>query len=282
MGAPLVATDPFASVELLAAYLQVDIDPGDLMANEALLGATSLIQSYCDAVISFVEDETIVVDGSGTETLLLPERPVVEVGQVILDFDQDVPNELLGPGNGSNSQYAFSSHGMLYKRATQLVGSGASPTTAWPNRRAAVQVTYSHGYRIDATNVERAQTVTGTTANTHIAIPGLNADTDTLLQVIDMTTAGHPILTATADGYGIKVSTVTTGKELLVTWEKFIPGLPADVRIITVAVASRAYAQDGATQESAGSYNASYAGQPGVLTEDEKRALDKYKPARRR
>lgn len=287
MGAPLIRSDPFATVELLAAYLQVEIDPADLMATKALQGATDAIQSYTDSTISYVEDDVIKVDGSGTDTLLLPERPVVSVEEVIVNFDLEVTVALLPPGNFQNTEFEWNTDGMLFRRSAFLVGTQSSEKH-WSNRRKSILVTYSHGYKLETTEIQRSRRVLGAAANTHIGVTGFNADTDELLEVVDLSTPADdippvsPILTAIADGYGIKVSSSTTGKSLLVSWNKFIPGLPADVEMVCVAVAARGYAQDGSTQESAGSYNTSYAGQPATLTVDEKRVLDKYKPARRK
>lgn len=282
MGAPLIRSAPFSTVDVLAAYLQVDIDAGDLMANKALQGATDAIQSYVDATISYVENDVVKVDGSGTDVIVLPERPVVDVLEVIEDYDLNVTRDLVLPGNGSESEFDWTPDGLLIRRKSDLLREGQNMGGGWGLRRHSIQVTYSHGYRIDATTVERAQTVSGAALGAHIAVAGFNGATDTLLAVIDTTTAGHPVLTASEDGYGITVTTSTVGKDLLVTWEKSIPSLPVDIEMVCVAAAARAFAQDGATQESAGSYNASYAGQPATLTADEMRVLNRYKPARKR
>jgi len=208
MGAPLTPTDSFAPVSLLGAYLQETIDDDDPMANAALEAATAAIQSYCDQRLTLVEDDVAVVDGSGSDTLLLPEFPVTDVSVVVVDSDWDSARTLLGPGNGSASEYDWNEAGLLFRRRGQFVyyeSRFEAVYGMWPPRRKSVTVTYTHGYEV----------------------------------------------------------------------------IPADIRLVTAAVAARAWAQDGANSETTGSYTVQYAGQPGTLTEYEKSILDRYRARRR-
>lgn len=188
------AVTQFADVALLGAYIGDDIEEDDLRGVAALEGATQLIRKYCDSEITIVEDDVVYLDGSGIDELVLPDREVTGVSEVILDYDLDDPTTLVASGEGTASEYTFTARGVLIRRGG-----------VWPIRRKSIQVTYTHGFE----------------------------------------------------------------------------EVPADIKIVTVAVASRAYTQDGANQESVGSYSASFAGQPGVLTADEKRMLGRYKTARR-
>jgi hypothetical protein len=207
MGAPLTPSTAFAGVDLLSAYLLVDIASDNLIALAALDAATAAIQSYCDQRIELVEGDISVIDGTGTDILLLPEAPVTDVSKVVVDFDRDSARTLVPPGNGSNSEYDWNEAGMLIHRfGSTLTYTGTSYATygLWPERRRSVQVTWSHGYL----------------------------------------------------------------------------AIPSDIQLICVAIAARTYAQDGATNESVGGYSATYAGQPGVITDGEKRVLDRYRTRR--
>lgn len=201
--------DKFASVELLGAYLKEDIDPADVMALAALEGATSAIRKYCDQHLSLVTDDEVVLDGTGSDTMLLPEFPVVDVTSVTEDCDLDTPRVLVPPGSGSASEFAFSGEsGLLFRRNGSFIvqtGSFSGSFGKFPMRRQSVGVVYTHGY--------------------------------------------DPI--------------------------------PSELQLLCAAVAARGFAQDGATNETAGSYSASYAGQPVVLTADEKRIADRYRARRK-
>lgn len=206
MGAPVTPTLPFATVDMMSSYLRVEISPVDVIARLALAAATSMIQDYTDQLIAYVEDETVILDGSGNNTMLLPELPVTSVSLVIQDSDTSFPKTLLDQSNGSNAEYTFvgGRKGMLIRRKGRFVSYGDDQTAqygCWPGRRQSVTVTYTHGY----------------------------------------------------------------------------PVIPAELQLLCVTVASRAWAQDGATQETVGTYIAQYAGQPGVLTEAEMKMLGRYR-----
>jgi len=178
MGAPLVpSAQAFATVDLLNSYLVDDISTSDPFALAALAAATSAIQSYCDQRIDFVDGDVVVVDGSGSDILLLPEFPVTDVASVVVDFDRDSARTLVPPGNGSNSEYDWNEAGMLIHRlgSTLMYTSPFNATYGmWPNRRRSVQVTYSHGY---ATVPAEIQLVCVAIAGRAIAQDGANSET---------------------------------------------------------------------------------------------------------
>ena len=206
MGAPITPTASFGTPDMMSAYLRVEINPTDTIARLALAAATSLIQGYTDQLIAQVTDETVVLDGSGTDTMLLPELPVTDVSNVIVNSDTSFPMTLLNQTSESDAEYTFvgGNKGLLIRRQGRFVNYGDDQTAqfgCWPRRRQSVTVTYTHGY----------------------------------------------------------------------------PVIPAELQLLCVTVASRAWAQDGATQETVGTYIAQYAGQPGVLTADEMKMLGRYR-----
>jgi len=274
---------PFASVELLAEYLGTDIPDGSLIAGVALKAATNAIQKYCDQTLAYISEDTVTLDGSGSDTLLLPDVPVTDISQVILDIDRgDSAVELLGPENGASSQFDWNDEGLLFRRSGGFVtmGSPFSLTYGkWPLRRRSVQVTYSHGYQVGGLQSSR---VLGKDIGEVINVNGFSSTAgDTLVTVVDETDDPDVLLDFTPSGdSGFTLAVDTTADTLLVT---FLASnkVPADIQLVCVAMAARSYVQDGATQESMGSYSISYGGQPASLTADERLILDRYRDRRR-
>lgn len=268
----------FATIAQLSAYLRFSIDPSDPFAQLALDAATQAIRKYTNQHLSYVADETVTLDGSGSDTMLLPEVPVTNVSQVIVDVDLDTPKILLDNSHGSMSEYDFVNEaGLLVRRRGQYIlyqSNTAAMWGMWPERRKSVQVTYSHGYRAGTTT--EAITTDGGLPDIHLDVQGYNSATCSLLYVIDQN--DNTILDAVEDGDGIIVSTTdTTGHVLLVVFTRTETDFPADINMICVTAAARAISQDGGSIEATGSYNVTYAGQPGSLTADEKRVLDRYR-----
>src|SRR5690625_6732539 len=56
----------------------------DFCSVDPVAAATQMIRDYCGWHIAPVEEETLVLDGTGTNTLLLPSRRVVQVSQVLV------------------------------------------------------------------------------------------------------------------------------------------------------------------------------------------------------
>src|ERR1700724_2878404 len=107
----------------MSSYLRVEISPVDVIARLALAAATSMIQDYTDQLIAYVEDETVILDGSGDNTMLLPELPVVSVSTVIQNSDTDFPQTLLDRSHGSDAGYDFvgGRKGLLIRRRGQFI-----------------------------------------------------------------------------------------------------------------------------------------------------------------
>lgn len=141
--------DIFGTVDLMSEYLQEDIDPADPLALFVLAAAATAARKYCDAHISIVTDDVAIVDGSGSDVLLLPEHPVIDVTTVIEDYDLDSARTLTPPGNGNESEYDWSDSGLLIHRTGTMLliqNQFSAKYGTWPNRRRSVQVTYSHGF----------------------------------------------------------------------------------------------------------------------------------------
>jgi hypothetical protein len=119
----VATTDYLADPEDLAAWLGVPANDPKLL--QALAAASSRFRGAVRHHVSFVADDTLVLDGNGKESLLLPTAPVTAVTSVELD---DVPL-LYG------SDYEWSADGFLRR-----VGG------CWPDRLHCIEVICSHGY----------------------------------------------------------------------------------------------------------------------------------------
>lgn len=131
----------FAAYEDLADYLHMDA--GDLergAAQVALLGADAAIRAYTGQTLAYVEDDEITLDGTGTETILLPQLPVVEVtsvavdGEAVEDFTVDLDAGIVKV----NGTFGVSHQG--------------------------VEITYSHGYSPGETALDDLRVVATTIA----------------------------------------------------------------------------------------------------------------------
>jgi len=121
--------NPFISVQDVIDYLGRGgtADPGMIIAVDAA----------CDTVRSLAEQtfnaatSTVVLDGSGTESLLLPELPVSGAGTVVVN-------------GGTVTDYTLSDNGILFRRGTASTDWGTP--LVWPVGRQNVSVVYDHGY----------------------------------------------------------------------------------------------------------------------------------------
>jgi hypothetical protein len=120
---------PFISQQDLSDYIGRDVtaDNGALMA----------IDAACDTIRDITEQDftygtsTISLDGTGTDVLILPQRPVANAGTVLVnggtvtDYIPPTPDGFLYRGTATGSCW-FGSH--------------------WPRGRQNVKITYEHGY----------------------------------------------------------------------------------------------------------------------------------------
>lgn len=119
--------DPFISVQDLIDYVGRGgtADPGMLIATD----------SACDTVRTFAERDfnqviggSAILDGSGTDALLLPQLPVTAAGTVTVN-------------GGTVTDYMLNGNGILFRGTA-----GVDPRPIWPLGRQNVRVTYDHGY----------------------------------------------------------------------------------------------------------------------------------------
>jgi len=118
--------DPFISTSDLVSYLGRGsaTDPGMIIAADAA----------CDMVRTLAEQSfnqatsTVVLDGSGTDALLLPELPVSSAGTVVVN-------------GGTVTDYVLNGNGVLFRGTA-----GVDPRPVWPTGRQNIRVTYDHGY----------------------------------------------------------------------------------------------------------------------------------------
>lgn len=121
----MVATDPLADPAELAVWLGVPETDPKLIA--ALNAASRRFRGAVRHPVSLVAGETVVLDGNGLESVLLPCAPVTAVSSVKLD----------GETLTVNTDYAWSADGYLRR----LNG-------RWPCRLRCIEGVYSHGYSL--------------------------------------------------------------------------------------------------------------------------------------
>lgn len=128
--------DPFISRQDLTDYLGRDVTADD--------GALIAIDAACEICRSLTEQsfneatDTITLDGTGTDALLLPELPVSNAGTVTVS-------------GGTVTDYVLKDDGLLIRKYPDPVtvdywSDERPPTVVWPAGRQNVEVTYDHGY----------------------------------------------------------------------------------------------------------------------------------------
>jgi len=131
---------PFISQQDLSDRLGRDVtsDPGALSAVDA---ACEICREIAEQDFDQVIGDTITLDGSGTDTLILPERPVFGAGTIVVNGQL----ETIGA--------SFTPNGLLYRGSaggwggyTAGFGWAGAIRPTWPQGRQNVQVTYDHGY----------------------------------------------------------------------------------------------------------------------------------------
>ena len=133
--------DPFISREDLSDYLGRDVTTDD--------GALIAVDSACDIVRTITEQdfspasETIKLDGTGTDTVLLPQVPVTAAGTVSVN-GEEVTNYVV-----TDRGYLVRTCGTADDHSTWSQLSG--PSSYWPQGRQNIEVTYDHGYATSGT-----------------------------------------------------------------------------------------------------------------------------------
>lgn len=114
----------FCSVDDINAFLGTEILPEDTQVLLAIEEASAVIKNYCNQDIEQVSDDTILVDGTGSPKLFLPELPVSSITSVKID------GVLLDP-----TCYALAENGVLWRKYGK-----------WTVGAQNIEVTYTHGY----------------------------------------------------------------------------------------------------------------------------------------
>jgi hypothetical protein len=124
---------PFISHDDLGLYLRKDLT-SDQVSTIALDSACQIVRDYLNQEINFEADDTVTLDGTGTQILVLPELPIVEVASVSTFADWTHEETVLDP----ITDWRLGDAGRIWR-----VG------YAWPLGFANISVTYSHGWDID-------------------------------------------------------------------------------------------------------------------------------------
>lgn len=114
-------TAPFISRDDLSDYMAQDLSASDV-AGIAINAACEAIRSFTGRQLNYVADDVVLLDGSGTNTLLLPEWPVI--GDPVVEVDGTATTDFV-------------------VQTSRLV---RNDWGYWAPGVSNVEVTYSHGY----------------------------------------------------------------------------------------------------------------------------------------
>jgi hypothetical protein len=129
----VATTDYLADPADLAVWLGVPEDDPKLL--QALAAASSRFRAAVRHHVSFVAGDTVVRDGTGTESLLLPAAPVTEIASVTLDGEALV----------YDTDYRWSEDGFLRRNGA-----------CWPDKLRCIEVVYSHGFELIPEDIAEA------------------------------------------------------------------------------------------------------------------------------
>lgn len=117
--------DPIISDEELADYLSRPSAENDPTAIAACDAASQVCRTTTDQLLNEVTDDTLVLDGTGTDVLVLKQLPVTEVSTVL-----DNNGDAVDP-----TAWTLTAKGTLVRYAS-----------VWVQGRQNFTVTYSHGF----------------------------------------------------------------------------------------------------------------------------------------
>lgn len=128
----------FITTTELGQYLGRDLS-ADAGAALAVTMATETVKTLTEQDFA-PATETIRLDGTGTDVLLLPQVPVSAAGTVVVNG-----------GTLESDDYGVTSEGLLIRTGGTAVWStwtqtSGGPCAYWPQGRRNVSVTYDHGY----------------------------------------------------------------------------------------------------------------------------------------
>ena len=133
---------PFATTGQLADFLQREFDPSEYdAADQALALASAAIRATIGQILDQTTDTAVVLDATGSGTLVLPESPVTAISSVeVLSIDGLTWTALAYPAD-----YRWNSAGILRRVSAADPDMRFSPFV-WPAQLGSVRVTYTHGY----------------------------------------------------------------------------------------------------------------------------------------
>lgn len=131
---------PFISTDDLAAYLDVtEVELGnDLIVYMALDAACQIVRDALQRGINLSEETVEVLDGSGTDALVLSQRPIQEVTEVLVRWGSDETTIDL-----AEDLYVENATGCIF-----LVDG-----TVFTPGKGTVTVTYAHGFALEEIQV---------------------------------------------------------------------------------------------------------------------------------
>jgi hypothetical protein len=120
-------TTPFISPKDIVDYIGRGgtADPGIIIAADA---ACDMCRTVAGQLFNEITGDTITLDGTGTDTVLLPNVPVNAVGTITLN-------------GGTITDWMFNDNGVVFRGTA-----GVDPRPVWPRGRQNVTITYDHGY----------------------------------------------------------------------------------------------------------------------------------------
>jgi hypothetical protein len=123
-----VSAVPFVSVDDLSDLLGEDLTGSD-SALIAVDGACDIVRAEAEQTFNVVNNDAIVLDGTGTDALMLPELPVNGIDSVAIGDDDPLTVD---------DDYKLNGQGILLRAGT-----------TWTVGRQNIAVTYDHGYSDD-------------------------------------------------------------------------------------------------------------------------------------
>lgn len=132
----------FITVTEVGDYIGRDLSSDD--------GATLAVSMACATVRTLTEQDfapanggTAILDGTGTDTLLLPQVPVSAAGTVVVNGEVLDNNEYVATSDGRLIRIYSGTDGTA---SWSTWGQNSSPASYWPKGEQNVTVTYNYGF----------------------------------------------------------------------------------------------------------------------------------------